>query len=61
MNYLSPLYRIYIAGKPMKHIGNVEARTEDEAMKKARDGKWQRFWGETAPVLLDDTKLVAVL
>lgn len=46
MNNLTPIYRIYRKGKLYKHLGNVEAHSEQEALERAVKGHWKGFWAE---------------
>ena len=41
---LPRMFRVYRLGKPYKHIGNVEASTPEEALTKASEGHWKRFF-----------------
>lgn len=61
MNKLVPLWRIYIRGKPMKHLGNVEASSEAEALERAVKGSWEKFWATEAEQPSSAENLVAML
>lgn len=60
-NNLPPMYRVYLKGKPYKHLGNVEAHSEAEAIEKALKGIWKGFWAEESDRPTSSDKLVAVV